>query len=129
MSVPLLPLNKKPLNQEALKFLKKAQAEYLDNLNYLLQLILWGLENGVSPEQNHVNPLAPQELETKVASWLELNDQEKYQKALLGVLPGQGNEGLDQEEAEDNLLGNLQKAKDPLEASGVLTMELIDNLT
>jgi len=40
-------LNSLPLSQEALKRLKEAKVEYYPESLYLLQLVRWGLENGL----------------------------------------------------------------------------------
>jgi hypothetical protein len=110
-SIPLLPnpklvdqANQLPINQEAKRWLRVAQAEYDQTSLYLLQLILWGLDQKRLP----VGQARRASLEQAAYQLLSFKP-DKAMKFLL-MAP-------DSEDDESNLsVDNLESERSPLDA-------------
>jgi hypothetical protein len=114
---PSLPVNRLPLNQLALNWLRSAKEPPDPSCLYLSQLARWGLEQGLgatkplSPSQP-----SPETLESQVGALLGAG-QEKAGRAFQWLL---SNPNLSRQEQESDLEEALSNAGNPLAAARLL---------
>jgi hypothetical protein len=121
----IVPSNRWPVNQAALRWLKAARDPVRDDMSYLVQLAWWGLENGVSPSQPN-SPSQPDrnDLELALGRRLKAGAPEAA-TATRWVL---ANPDLNPQETANNLRSQLDLAKSPQEAASLVVETVFERM-
>lgn len=110
------PVNQSPVNQEALRFLRQAQADADPSSLFLAQLAMWGLDHGIQIHQLDQNHPSQAAVETTIG--LLLNPGRAPAANSLAWLLR--NPNLSRAEQQNDLLERLRQASNPWEASKVV---------
>lgn len=120
-----VPINRWPLNQRALHWLRQAKEPGNPQMPYVVQLAQWGLE---AEQVQMPDPLAPsQPLPEGVAQlvgYLQVTGAKPAHQAMQYLL---SNPNLDREEQQNNLETALQQATTP-QAAAAAVLEIIYDL-
>jgi hypothetical protein len=111
------PSNQWPVNQAALKWLREAKASPDEAVSYVAQLAAWGLEKGLVEISRPMSPSQPEhhDVESAVNSLLGAG----WEKAAGASQWFLSNPNMSEEEQADNLVWQLEQAKNPQEAAQV----------
>ena len=108
-----VPQNNKPLNREALRWLKLAKESPEPSLLHVLTLAHWGLENGAKGDWPANHRAAVEEQVGLLLGW---NDQAKALRWILSNPDGPD----DPKEQEDELLREVENAANPKQAAAAV---------
>lgn len=121
----IVPSNKWPVNQSALRWLQQAKDPYREDMSYLVQLAWWGLENGLSvPHPNSPSQPTHNDVELVLGRRLQSGPVRAAQ-ASRWVL---ANPDVNQQEQANNLRSQLDQAKSPLEAAKLVVETVCERM-
>jgi hypothetical protein len=120
-----VPVNKWPINQAALAWLRQAKEHPEPAVAYLAQLARWGLDNDQVQVSPPISPQQPQPESVRefVARLVLAHGPVPAERATRLIL---SNPSLTMEEQRDNLLSELQEADDPEQAAQLVVRAIYD---